>query len=101
MAVFLINIALLAVTALCFPIILRSVGTAVGWYLRSSTLPRRNLLLERVATEERESQANRSRSDETEDEEWEKIESVGIHTATNGGTRGKEWMGIVGFFHPF
>jgi len=101
MAALLVSVAVLAVTVLSFSSILRNVGTAVGWYLRKSTQPRRTLLLEKVATEEREYEAKKSRNDETEDDEWEKVESVVTRTAANGGTPGKEWKGIVGFFHPF
>ncbi|KAF1983041.1 glycosyltransferase family 4 protein [Aulographum hederae CBS 113979] len=96
---FFLTLILLGVSVYYFPVIIRSGGEALGWYLRRKTQQRRELLLERAAEEERDvQQSSKSAADE---DDWEKVESVGIGTVANGGKAGDEWKGVVGFFHPF
>lgn len=90
--------------ALFFPRVVRVLGSVIGWYIRKRTQPRREILLARVAIEEREYEQSKqsvSRPSPADDDDWEKIDSHATATATNGGKAAKDWKGIVGFFHPF
>lgn len=71
----------------------------MGSYLNRSSQTRRELLVARVATEQKNHEAE-AKNDMKEDE-WEEIEGSMVGSAVNGGKADKDWHGIVGFFHPF
>ncbi|KAF1960260.1 alpha-1,2-mannosyltransferase ALG11 [Byssothecium circinans] len=69
--------------------------------LRRSSRTRRELLLARVASEQRAYEAEHKGKNEKEDEDWEEVETSMVGSAVNGGKADRDWSGIVGFFHPF
>ncbi|KAK3293500.1 glycosyltransferase family 4 protein [Chaetomium fimeti] len=92
-----------------YPLIWRTTGSLLGWYLRKKTDGRRCHILELVEADEKEYRESRSNStsksggESGEDGEWEKVDAYTIGTSKNGdkGDRDEDWDGIVGFFHPF
>ncbi|KAF2840758.1 glycosyltransferase family 4 protein [Patellaria atrata CBS 101060] len=92
---------LLSIVILLLPAVIYVQGKFLGWSLRRRSLHRRELLLGRVAAEEREYSAKRKEKPRDEDDDWERIEGVTAASSINGGKGEKEWEGIVGFFHPF
>ncbi|KAF2872678.1 alpha-1,2-mannosyltransferase ALG11 [Massariosphaeria phaeospora] len=103
MGVFLLLLSLLLATvvvAVFLPRALRVLGGLVGYYLRRSSRTRRELLLARVATEQRTHDADRKQSAKDEDG-WKQIESSTGASAVNGAKAAQDWNGIAGFFHPF
>jgi alpha-1,2-mannosyltransferase len=78
---------------------------SLGWYIKSKTQGRREVILNRVRIENEEYERKRRRSPSGasgEDEEWEKVDATTcIGIAQNGEPLGDEWEGIIGFFHPF
>jgi len=78
-----------------------SIGKAFGLYLKRKTAARRQSTLKRVRIEEEAVRSFYRRSQKSEDDDWEKIESYGAATSTNGSLADSDWEGIVGFFHPF
>lgn len=78
-----------------------SIGKAFGSYLKRKTATRRQSILKRVQVEEEAARSFYRRSQKAEDDDWEKIESYGAATSTNGSQADSDWEGIVGFFHPF
>lgn len=104
MGAFVILVSLLVplVASIVFlPKTLRFFGELLGYYLRRSSRTRRELLLARVANEQRTHDAERTKEKEKEDDEWEEVEASMVGSAINGGKADKDWSGIVGFFHPF
>ncbi|KAH7125332.1 hypothetical protein B0J11DRAFT_302878 [Dendryphion nanum] len=104
MGVFYIFLSLLVPLVLAFIFFLptlRFLGELVGHYLRRSSRTRRELLLARVATEQRHYDSERAGKENKEDDEWEEIEGSLVGSAANGGKADIDWSGIVGFFHPF
>jgi alpha-1,2-mannosyltransferase len=91
----------LAAAIYFFPSALRTGGQVLGSYLRRSSLTRRELLLARVAKEQRDHDAKHGSEKNREDDEWEEVETSMVGSAVNGGKADKDWSGIVGFFHPF
>ncbi|KAL7623706.1 asparagine-linked glycosylation protein [Parahypoxylon ruwenzoriense] len=90
---------------LLFRIFSLTVGSTLGWYLRKKTEGRRSSIIR--ATTENESKfreekaAGKDGSSNSDDESWENIDSTTIGTSGNGEKGGRDWDGIVGFFHPF
>lgn len=78
-----------------------TVGKGFGSYLKRKTTARRQSMLKRVRVEEEAVRYFYRRSRKSEDDDWEKIESYGAATSTNGSQADSDWEGIVGFFHPF
>ena len=76
-------------------------GRAAGWYLKRHALARKKAIIRRVKIEQEAFEKFNRRSQKSEDDEWEKIESYGGASAINGGQAEDDWEGIVGFFHPF
>ncbi|KAF2692194.1 glycosyltransferase family 4 protein [Lentithecium fluviatile CBS 122367] len=104
MTFFLILLSLLGVILLSFiflPRTLRFVGELLGSYLRRSSRTRRELLLARVANEQRAYEAERKGKRGKEEGDWEEVEASTVGSAVNGGKADEDWSGIVGFFHPF
>lgn len=104
MALFLIMLSLLAVITLSFVLLpksLRFAGELLGSNLRRASRTRRELLLARVANEQRTYEAEHKRRKGKEEEDWEEVEASMVGSAINGGKADKDWSGIVGFFHPF
>lgn len=103
MGVFLLLLYLLVPGLLAFiflPRTLLLLGQLVGYRLRRASQTRRELLLERTATEQRKYDAEHKKSKREEDD-WEEIEPSTVGSAVNGGKADQDWNGIVGFFHPF
>jgi hypothetical protein len=82
------------------PIGIRAAGRLLGWYLLRKTDGRRHQILERVEDEQKALDTHSNISGGSDDE-WQKVESCAVGTATNGEEANKEWDGIVGFLHPF
>jgi alpha-1,2-mannosyltransferase len=104
MAVFVILLSLLlplAVSALFLPTALRFLGGIAGHYRQRSSRTRRELLLERVASEQKQHESQQQVQAEKDEDDWEEIEGSMVGSAVNGGKADREWHGIVGFFHPF
>jgi alpha-1,2-mannosyltransferase len=91
----------LAAAAYFFPAALRTAGQLLGSHLRRSSLARRELLLARVAKEQRDYDAGHGSGKHRDDDEWEQVEASTVGSAVNGGKADKDWSGLVGFFHPF
>jgi len=98
---------LLAITPLAtlviFPVLWRTLGSALGWYLRKKTDGRRCHVLDLVEKDEEQyrKQGGGQKSSSDEDGGWETVDSYALGTSCNGGKGEKDWDGIVGFFHPF
>ncbi|KAF2736377.1 UDP-Glycosyltransferase/glycogen phosphorylase [Polyplosphaeria fusca] len=104
MGVFVVFLSLLLSLAAAFlflPKTLRFVGDIAGHYLRRASRTRRELLLARVATEQRQYEADHEASKDKEEDDWEEIEGSMVGSAVNGGKADRDWHGIVAFFHPF
>jgi len=85
-----------------FPLLSRTVGSALGWYLRTKTSGRRHHILELVERdEERHQEEAKERKAKEEDDGWETVDSYALGTSQNGDKGEAEWDGIVGFLHPF
>ncbi|KAI8634519.1 glycosyltransferase family 4 protein [Xylariaceae sp. FL1651] len=89
-----------------FRTFVEALGLCAGWYLRKKTDGRRALIIR--ATEESESAFRKKEpakqaaaSTASGDDEWENIDGSMAGTSGNGEKGGREWDGIVGFFHPF
>ena len=91
----------LGLTLLVGKWLLWSVGIAVGWYLRRKTAARRKSILAQVQLEEESFQSQERFSPNSDDGDWERVESHAAGTASNGGQAEKDWQGVIGFFHPF
>jgi hypothetical protein len=93
-------VPLAAVIAL--PLLLRLVGFILGWYLRKKTDGRRSHIIELTRTDQKKFLKTQRQIKESiqDEEDWEKVEAYG-ESSGNGEKGGKEWDGIVGFFHPF
>ncbi|OCK99161.1 glycosyltransferase family 4 protein [Cenococcum geophilum 1.58] len=89
------------VSCIFLPKILSSLGESIGYYLRRTSRTRRELLLARVASEQRSYSSENIETRSAEDDDWEEIEGYAAGTAANGGKADQDWKGIVGFFHPF
>jgi alpha-1,2-mannosyltransferase len=82
--------------------LLRLLLRTVGDHLRRKTSARRDLIFQRVELDEQQLQSRPQPSQRTEDEDWERVESYAAGTAANGVVPdGKDFAGVVGFFHPF
>ncbi|KAK0705382.1 glycosyltransferase family 4 protein [Lasiosphaeris hirsuta] len=88
------------VSLFLFPLLWRTLGTALGWYLRKKTDGRRGHILELVEGDEKKYQEG-SKKHKDSDDEWESVDPYAVGTSKNGDKAEKEWDGIVGFFHPF
>jgi alpha-1,2-mannosyltransferase len=83
------------------PIVLRFIGEITGSWLRRSSRSRRELLLARVATEQRSYEAEERSEEKKLQDDWEEIERAAVGNAVNGGKAEQDFSGVVGFFHPF
>ncbi|KAF2184349.1 glycosyltransferase family 4 protein [Zopfia rhizophila CBS 207.26] len=104
MGVFSLFLSLLILILLPFiflPRLVKFLGELVGYYLRRSSRTRRELLLARVATEQRSYEAKHKSDEPKEEDDWEEIEGSMVGSAVNGAKADQDWNGIVGFFHPF
>jgi alpha-1,2-mannosyltransferase len=99
MAVWLSLLTALAVAPWLVPFLFHRLAVATGWYIRRRTFDRRETLLASSASATEEQ--GHPKDSTTEDGDWEKVEAHAAGTAPNGGTPGKDWKGVVGFFHPF
>ena len=81
------------------PLVLRRLGTLIGWYIRHKTLFRRQTLFENSSADSEEQGYKKDSS--SDDGEWEKVEGYATASAPNGGRLNKDWKGVVGVFHPF
>lgn len=97
----------IGITFLLFPVALRFMGNLIGKHITSKTSQRRDLLLARAETEEKEAELRDSKpgtenqSSTSLDEEWEKIDGTKTPKSGNGEPEEKQWSGVIGFFHPF
>jgi alpha-1,2-mannosyltransferase len=102
MALFMIVLSLLVpviLSVVFLPKTLHLVAELVGHRLRHSSRTRRELVLERVATETKAFEAEHTAKSK-EDEDWEKVVPSPTGNTVNG-RPDAQWNGIVGFFHPF
>ncbi|KAI0008937.1 hypothetical protein F4779DRAFT_409036 [Xylariaceae sp. FL0662B] len=86
-----------------FRIFSRTIGAVSGWYLRKKTEGRRALIIRVTEENERKFQEENPSAQKSHscDDGWESIDSATAATSGNGEKGGKDWDGIVGFFHPF
>ncbi|KAI0130899.1 glycosyltransferase family 4 protein [Daldinia grandis] len=89
-----------------FRIFALTAGSAFGWGLRKGSEGRRSLLIRTTAEsearfKEAKAQGKDSSAGSGDDESWENIDGSTAGTSGNGEKGGREWDGIVGFFHPF
>ncbi|KAL5442741.1 hypothetical protein PMIN06_008941 [Paraphaeosphaeria minitans] len=91
---FFLTLLCLAAAVYFSPSVLRNVGQVLGRYLRRSSLTRRELLLARVAKEQRDYDAKHKNQKSREDDEWEEVETSMVGSAANGGKADKDWSGI-------
>lgn len=83
----------------------------VGWLIRRRTRSRREYVIARARSEDKEKGSSNSLArSQADDSDWEKVDSSGpggVKTASSSesgasaGGEDAEWSGIVGFFHPF
>jgi len=100
-----------AVTFALVPYVFRLIGRACGVSIRSSTQQRRELLLNRAATEaqaqseqEEEAVGRKPPSSTSLDEDWEKVnegQKTPIAESNKSKTVDENFKGVIGFFHPF
>nr|KMM73356.1 alpha-1,2-mannosyltransferase ALG11 [Coccidioides posadasii RMSCC 3488] len=95
----LLALAVIFPTVAGYPI--RLVLRGLGCRIKKRTEAKRKLIRARVRVEEEDYQSQRNRQSKAEDEDWEKVESYGSQTATDGKVKDSAWDGVVGFFHPF
>ena len=88
------------ISVILLPKTLHLLAEFVGHRLRRASRTRRELLLNRVATETKAFEAEH-KADIQEDDDWENVLPSLTGSATNGGKANVDWNGIVGFFHPF
>lgn len=81
--------------------LLQLVGRAVGCYLRRRASARRQSIFAQVKLDEESYRSQEQFSEKSDDGDWEKVESYAAGTATNGGEAADEWVGVIGFLHPF
>lgn len=81
-------------TYIMIPMLMRGIGSLLGWYLRKKTEGRRAQLLELMTAEQQAFSQARSVSNKTNVQ----AQSSG---SSAGGEKDANWTGIVGFFHPF
>lgn len=86
-------------TLLLGPKLLFRVGSIFGYYLRKKSARRKAQILEMVEADEKKFAAEGG--DRRDSDEWENVEAYTTGTSSNGEAAGKEWDGIIGFFHPF
>ncbi|KAJ5430422.1 Glycosyl transferase family 1 [Penicillium cf. griseofulvum] len=115
----------LTATAILLPkltgVLIGLVFRGVGWLIWRRTRSRREYVIARARSEEKELCASRPKGSTTsltrngaEDEDWEKVDSSapgGVQTSTGSETSSgtgqesnqssEDWDGIIGFFHPF
>ncbi|KAI5928221.1 hypothetical protein F4810DRAFT_184348 [Camillea tinctor] len=89
------------VIPILFRIFCRTVGLSAGWYLRKKTEGRRSLIFRVTAESEKNFQEETSVKSDAGDDDWENIDGATVGTSGNGEKGGRDWDGIVGFFHPF
>lgn len=105
------SLGILAVSAIAFapfawlflfPFVYKTVGSLLGWYLRRKTEGRRSRILE-VMNADLKAYREKKRQDEkdSDDDDWERLDSHAIGSSRNGDKADNDWDGIVGFFHPF
>lgn len=115
MTLLLTLLAALVGTAVSFallPYAFHLVGRVVGAQIKSKTRQRRELLLNRAISDEKEQQSNTNTAASQDqpsssgslDEDWEKV-SEGVKTpagrSQSSGYKNIEFKGVIGFFHPF
>ncbi|KAJ3958669.1 asparagine-linked glycosylation protein [Colletotrichum tropicale] len=81
-------------TYIMIPMLMRGIGSLLGWYLRKKTEGRRAQLLELMTAEQQAFSQAQSVSNKTNVQ----AQSSG---SSAGGEKDANWTGIVGFFHPF
>ncbi|EQB58015.1 hypothetical protein CGLO_01796 [Colletotrichum gloeosporioides Cg-14] len=81
-------------TYIMIPMLIRGIGSLLGWYLRKKTEGRRAQLLELMTAEQQAFSQARSVSNKTNVQ----AQSSG---SSAGGEKDANWTGVVGFFHPF
>ncbi|KAF2142558.1 glycosyltransferase family 4 protein [Aplosporella prunicola CBS 121167] len=89
---------LLYVAIRVLPLVVRLAGIGLGRHIRARTQPRRELLLARLAADEKEYKAKQQKRGE--DDDWEKVDQSS-GSSSPADVVDKEWKGVVGFFHPF
>jgi alpha-1,2-mannosyltransferase len=99
MAVWLPFLTALAISPWLVPFLFHRFAEAVGWYVRRRTAHRRETLVASSVSATKEQGLPKEAT--SEDGDWEKVESYATGTAPNGGKPGRDWNGVVGFFHPF
>jgi alpha-1,2-mannosyltransferase len=98
---FMIFLLTVFAVVLGIPSLLSYIGRTWGWFLRSKCAERRELIFAKVRGEELEYQSKESKTQKSEDEDWERVESYATGTSRNGEKAEEEWEGVIGFFHPF
>ncbi|KAK3387719.1 glycosyltransferase family 4 protein [Podospora didyma] len=102
----LVIVPLIAITPLATlllgPLLWRTLGSILGWYLRKKTDGRRGQILDLVEADQKKYQdGERRKSGDEDDDDWENVDAYAVGTSQNGDKGEEEWDGIVGFFHPF
>lgn len=81
-------------TYIMFPLLMKGIGSLLGWYLRKKTEGRRAQLLE-LKTAEQQSFNNTQKSSSSGKN------NVQAQASGSSDKKDSEWTGVVGFFHPF
>ncbi|KAK1720032.1 putative GDP-Man:Man(3)GlcNAc(2)-PP-Dol alpha-1,2-mannosyltransferase [Colletotrichum lupini] len=81
-------------TYIMFPLLMKGIGSLLGWYLRKKTEGRRAQLLE-LKTAEQQSFKNTQKSSSSGKN------NVQAQASGSSEKKDSEWTGVVGFFHPF
>ncbi|KAL2371780.1 hypothetical protein RJ035_006153 [Blastomyces gilchristii] len=81
--------------------VFRCVFRLIGWLIARKYRWKRDLLRARINIDEKEYQLRRPKYAKQEDEDWEKVETGGMGTASHADAAEDDWEGIIGFFHPF
>jgi alpha-1,2-mannosyltransferase len=87
-------LAIIPLTVLAIPFLIKGVFRLWGWFLRTGTRDRRHAIYSHLRQDREAVRQKRKRL--STDDEWEKVD--GSATPEDDSD---QWEGIVGFFHPF
>ncbi|EGS23098.1 uncharacterized protein CTHT_0015870 [Thermochaetoides thermophila DSM 1495] len=96
--------ALVILSPMVLPALLRLLGLFLGWNLRRKTHATREAILQLLKLEREEHDQSSTHAHENGDSDWEKLDSDVPTTPADGKTKlpeDRSWDGIIGFFHPF
>lgn len=89
------------------PAIIQIIGEQIGNNLRRKTAGRRQSILDKVKEDEENLfvkgviKKTEGEQKAESDDDWEQVQKYDGTELKNGDKDGRDWEGVVGFFHPF